>query len=81
MKVSKAETSAHMCSYYGKEECNLLQTPTCFKEDASSSDNPKWKGAIDVEVKSLEDNHVLDLVPLPAGRKTVGIKWVYRVKK
>ena len=35
---------------------------------------------MDAEIKSLEDNDVWDLVPLPAGRKTVGSKWVYKVK-
>ena len=31
-------------------------------------------------MKSLKDNDVWDLVPLPAGRKTVGSKWVYKIK-
>ena len=67
-------------SYYGREECNLLQTPTTFTDAVSSSDKSKWKSAMDAEVKSLEDNDVWDLVPLPAGRKTVGSKWVYKIK-
>lgn len=35
---------------------------------------------MDAEMKSLEDNKVWDLVPLPAGRKTVGSKWVCKIK-
>ena len=66
--------------YYGREDCNILQTPTTFKEAASNSESSKWKSAMDAEMKSLKDNDVWDLVPLPAGRKTVGSKWVYKIK-
>ena len=31
-------------------------------------------------MKSLEDNHVWELAELPKGRKTIGSKWVYKVK-
>ena len=66
--------------YYGREDCNILQTPTTFKEAASNSESSKWKSAMDAEMKSLKDNDVWDVVPLPAGRKTVGSKWVYKIK-
>ena len=33
------------------------------------------------EIESLHDNDVWDLVPLPEGRKAVGSKWVYKVKR
>ena len=29
---------------------------------------------------SLRENHVWDLVKLPIGKKTVGSKWVYKIK-
>ena len=67
-------------NFYGREECNVLLTPTNFKEAASSSEKSKWKSAMDTEMKSMEENDVWDLVPLPAGRKIVGSKWVYKVK-
>ena len=44
MKRSARET--HIPNYYGQEECNLLQTPTIFKEATSSSDKPNWKEAM-----------------------------------
>ena len=31
-------------------------------------------------MKSLENNGVWELAPLPAGKKTMGIKWVYKLK-
>lgn len=78
--VRRSTRQRHPPDYYGREECNLLQTPTTFKEAVSSADKPKWKKAMDAEVKSLEDNDVWDLVPLPPGRKCVGSKWVYKMK-
>ena len=61
--------------YYGREGCNILQTPTTFKEAASTSENSRWKSAMDAKMKSLKNKNVWDLVPLP-----VGSKWVYKVK-
>ena len=31
-------------------------------------------------MKSLQENNVWELVELPAGRKAVGSKWVYKIK-
>ena len=35
---------------------------------------------MDTEMTSLRENHVWDLVNLPVGKKTIGSKWVYKVK-
>jgi hypothetical protein len=35
---------------------------------------------MEVEMKSLKDHQVWDLVKLPPGKKAVGCKWVYKVK-
>ena len=80
-EVSIQRSARERCppDYYGRGECNLTQTPTIFKEAASSSDKQKWKNVMDAEMKSLEENEVWDLVPLPAVRKTVGSKWVYKI--
>ena len=67
-------------TFYGREECNMSEAPTTLAEAASNSEKRKWKVAMDAEMKSLEDNDVWDLVPLPPGRKLVGSKWVYKVK-
>ena len=80
VQIRRSARETRRPDYYGREECNLLQTPITFKETTSSSDKPKWKEAMDAEMKSLEDNDVWDLVPLPAGQNLVGSKWVYKVK-
>ena len=35
---------------------------------------------METEMTSLRENHDWDLVNLPVGKKTVGSKWVYKVK-
>ena len=35
---------------------------------------------METEMTSLRENNVWDLVKLPEGKKTVGSKWVYKVK-
>lgn len=32
------------------------------------------------EYKSMQDNKVLELVPLPEGVKTIGCKWIFKTK-
>ena len=32
------------------------------------------------EIESLRKNHTWDLVPLPADKRAIGCKWIYRVK-
>ena len=43
-------------------------------------DKGKWEFAMETEMTSLRENNVWDLVKLPQGKKTVGSKWVYKVK-
>ena len=42
--------------------------------------NQQWADAMKVEIDSLQDNSVWDLVQLPEGRKPVGSKWLFKVK-
>ncbi|BBH06991.1 transposable element gene [Prunus dulcis] len=35
---------------------------------------------MDVEIKSIEKNGTWELVDLPKGEKTVGVKWIYKTK-
>ena len=64
--------------YYGYQ-CNLSHVT----EPTSVSDalkNHAWADAMKVEIDSLHNNHVWELVELPVGRKPVGSKWVFKVK-
>ncbi|CAL2257557.1 unnamed protein product [Prunus armeniaca] len=41
---------------------------------------PKWQKAMDEEIKSIEKNNTWELIELPQGHKTIGVKWVYKTK-
>ena len=56
------------------------EEPTTIEDALSGSHSEEWKIAADSEYTSLMENEIWELVKLPEGRKTVGCKWVFRVK-
>ena len=70
-------------NYYGREQTHfteLRNEPTSVEEATTSQESSKWLQAMETEMKSLKSNDVWELVPLPTGKKTVGSKWVFKVK-
>jgi hypothetical protein len=55
--------------------------PCCYQEVMDVIESAKWKIAMKEEMDALEKNKTWDLVELPKGRKVVGCKWVYKLKK
>jgi len=51
--------------------------PTCFEQAVG---NPQWNNAMNEEMAALDVNATWELVALPKGKKTIGCKWVYKVK-
>jgi hypothetical protein len=41
----------------------------------------KWKEAMDAEIEQLKELNTYELVKLPADRKAISCKWVFRLKK
>ena len=69
--------------YYGREHSSLCEKPhqpASYPEATTGPDREKWQAAMETEMMSMQENEVWDLVTLPAGRKTVGSKWVYKLK-
>jgi histone deacetylase 1/2 len=43
--------------------------------------NPDWLQAMKAEYSALMNNNTWSLVPLPAHRRAIGCKWVFRIKE
>ena len=62
---------AHMANLHGVFE------PQTYSEDKGI---PVWEQAMEAEFQSLQKNHTWTLSDLPAGKKPISCKWVYKVK-
>ena len=54
--------------------------PVTYREVVTSPDSDMWQMAIQQEHDALMKRKTWVLVPLPAGRKTVRCKWVFKKK-
>ncbi|KAL0537088.1 hypothetical protein IC582_026058 [Cucumis melo] len=52
--------------------------PLNFEE---ASQNDKWKIAMDEKIKAIKKNDTWELSTLPNGKKAVGVKWVFKIKR
>ncbi|GJZ25350.1 zinc finger, CCHC-type containing protein [Tanacetum coccineum] len=71
-----------MCLYIDAEEHELgdLGEPANYKVALLDLESDKWLNAMNVEMQSMKDNEVWDLVDLPPNGKTVGSKWLFKKK-
>nr|GEV96777.1 retrotransposon protein, putative, Ty1-copia subclass [Tanacetum cinerariifolium] len=71
-----------MCLYIDDEEHELgdLGEPACYKAALLDPESDKWLNAMNVEMQSMKDNEVWDLVDLPPNGKIVGSKWLFKKK-
>ncbi|GKE50171.1 retrotransposon protein, putative, ty1-copia subclass, partial [Tanacetum coccineum] len=51
-----------------------------YKSVLLDPESNKWLNAMNVEMQSMKDNKVWELVVLPPGAKTVGHKWLFKKK-
>ena len=54
--------------------------PKSFDEALQVEDSIKWEQAMDDEMRSLEKNDTWALTKLPAGKRALHNKWVFRIK-
>ncbi|KAK0608590.1 hypothetical protein LWI29_032951 [Acer saccharum] len=55
--------------------------PLTFHEARNSSDASLWMTAMQEEIEALYKNKTWELVPLPHGRKAIGNRWIYKIKR
>jgi hypothetical protein len=75
------------------EECSISFALSCVEEvDCSAElstyteamvfgDREKWMFAMQEEMQSLEKNGTCDIIRLPAGKKAVRCKWIFKRKE
>ncbi|GJR41221.1 retrotransposon protein, putative, ty1-copia subclass [Tanacetum coccineum] len=71
-----------LCLYVDAEEHELgdLGEPANYKAALLDPESGKWLNAMNVEMQSMKDNEVWELVELPPDAKTVGHKWLFKKK-
>ncbi|GJU78605.1 retrotransposon protein, putative, ty1-copia subclass [Tanacetum coccineum] len=71
-----------MCLYIDAEEHELgdYNEPANYKSVLLDPEFEKWLDVMNVEMQSMKDNEVWDLVDLPPDGKTVGSKWLFKKK-
>jgi histone deacetylase 1/2 len=56
-------------------------TPGSYAEAIKLPEAQKWHQAMEEEFSSLQRNGTFTLVPLPKGRKAIGSRWLYKIKR
>ncbi|GJX04994.1 retrotransposon protein, putative, ty1-copia subclass [Tanacetum coccineum] len=71
-----------MCLYIDAEEHKLgdLSKPTNYKAALLDPKSDKWLSAMNVEMQSMKDNEVWELVDLHPNGKTIDHKWIFKKK-
>ena len=55
--------------------------PINFHQALESSKSQELIDSMNEEIKSMKDNDIWDLVPLPEGVKPIGCKWIFKTKR
>ena len=81
--LSRPKRTIRTPDYYGEwvhlADSNISE-PKTVSEAMSSNEKDEWMNAMENEINSLKKHDVWKLVELPEGRKTVGCKWIYKLK-
>ena len=59
---------------------DLSKAPDAYHEACSRPDASVWREAMDREMASLGTRHAFEPTDLPAGRRAIGVRWVYAYK-
>ena len=56
-------------------------SPSRWKEAMAQADRDEWIKAAQIEINALIENGTWELVELPAGRRAIGSRWVFLIKR
>ncbi|KAL2232808.1 UNVERIFIED_CONTAM: Retrovirus-related Pol polyprotein from transposon RE1 [Sesamum indicum] len=73
--ISLSQTASAYMSFVAS--LSVLQELRSFTEAVV---HQEWRDAMQSELDALERNHTWELTTLPEGKKTIGCKWVYKIK-
>ena len=57
-----------------------IDAPQSLQEALESIDAKEWQATVTIELTSLEKNNAWSLIPLPANRKPISSKWIFKIK-
>ncbi|KAH0636990.1 hypothetical protein KY289_036905 [Solanum tuberosum] len=77
--VSQVVDYDHLSPMFGAALASYssIREPTSYVEAVK---DPNWVVAMQSEIQALQDNHTWSLVELPVGKKSIGFKWMFKVK-
>jgi hypothetical protein len=55
--------------------------PVTLRQTLKSVNSHKWTKTMNEKIKSMYDNKVWDIVPLPESVKHIDCKWIFKTKK
>lgn len=79
IKYDSNRSNSGSTTYIASSSTSIPE-PKTYKEAMQSSYAQQWKDAMDKEYTSLLNNKTWVLKPLPASRKAVKCKWIFKVK-
>jgi hypothetical protein len=78
IRQPKRYSPPHFCSNFSLYI--TYDDPRTVREAVNLEDSKLWKKAMVEEMDSLDKNDAWDIVEFPAGRKSVGSKWLFKKK-
>jgi hypothetical protein len=79
--LSFNQAMEHAFAGVASKQSPELVEPKSFKQAMSGPDADKWYEACMAEMQAHFKNSTWQLVQLPAGRKAIGSKWVFKIKQ
>jgi hypothetical protein len=79
--VSSYSTRKHHAEKAKVAHANVTGDPCTYTQAMARPDAAEWEVACKAERRAFEHMGVYEVVPCPKGRKVVGSKWVFRIKR